>query len=179
MQNTSFASDYPYLYRGFVVENKDPKKLGRCKIQIPSIHGGDAIPPNYLPWARGVSNIVIGETKGSSSIPDIGDIVWVLFEGGDDDYPVYLGGMQGTKDTPIKLEEVVLYQEKGNKIVYNRESHVFTIAIGDNIISVGDSIHISGGPINIDSSVSISGTVNISGSLFVNGELIVPCRCTD
>lgn len=179
MQNTSFSDKFPYVYRGFVVENKDPKNLGRCKIQIPSIHGGETIPPNYLPWARGVSNIVIGENKGSSYIPDIGDVVWVLFEGGEDDYPIYIGGMQGTKDIPINMNEVVLYQEDSNRIVYNREHNFFVISIGGNIITVGNGINIVGNTVNIEGPVDITGTVNISGALYVNGELIVPCRCTD
>lgn len=167
MQNVSFSKNFPYLYRGIVRDNIDPKNLGRCKIQIPSIHGGTELPSNYLPWARGVSNVVIGNNKGSSSIPDVGDIVWVLFEGGDEDYPVYLGGMQGVNDIPLKSTEVVLYQEGADRIYYDRESKIFTILSQGNLVSVGSHISILGNSVIINAN-----SINLTGAVYINGRYL-------
>ena len=156
--------EFPYLYRGVVLENKDPKNLGRCKVRVPSIHGGE-VPPEYLPWARGISNITIGPKKGSASVPDIGDIVWILFESGDKDSPVYIGGTHSLKDIPIDLNKVVLYQEEEDSIYYLREERLFDIKIGDVHILVSPNL------VNIKGETLIEGDVTIRGKLHVTGTI--------
>lgn len=76
------------ILRGSVVDNRDPKNLGRIKVRVPSIHVG--IDSEDLPWCMpncfSASNGV-----GSFIIPEVGSTVWTAFEDGDVFKPVWLG----------------------------------------------------------------------------------------
>lgn len=136
MHNTSMMNDFPYLYRGVVLENNDPKHLGRCKVKVPSVHGSRVPSSKLLPWARCLSSSPVSKNRSSAIIPDIGDIVWIFFEGGDLDSPVYIGGTYGTPDIPINLDEVVIYQEDNHRIVYDRVEKSYTVSIGDTSLRI-------------------------------------------
>lgn len=84
------------IYRGIVEDIEDPIKLGRCKIRVPAVHGPlspSAIP--LLPWARYVGGLTTGYNKGQFVTPEVGDVVWVFFEGGEKIYPCYIGSTYG------------------------------------------------------------------------------------
>lgn len=89
------AEEFPKLYRGIVEDNKDPKKLGRCRVRVPSIHGSLDFKTDLLPWARPITQTPVSHGRGSVILPDKGDVVWVMFESGDKEYPVYFGGTYG------------------------------------------------------------------------------------
>jgi uncharacterized protein involved in type VI secretion and phage assembly len=72
-------------YRGTVTINKDPLNLGRVKIEIPGVYGdGKQV------WAN-VCSPSAGTNRGVFFTPEVNDEVWVLFEGGDPDFPVVMG----------------------------------------------------------------------------------------
>ena len=87
------------IYRAFVVDNMDPLKLARVRVRVPMLHGvSDG--PNYLndtqvPWATPITPAGSGYDHGSCMVPDVGDLVFVMFEDGDRNYPLYLGGCYG------------------------------------------------------------------------------------
>lgn len=95
--------DYNSLYRAFVISNEDPKGLGRVQIRIPSLHGinnmsgKDYIQDRYLPFAWPGVFSGAGNQMGSIIIPEVGSIVWVMFEYGDNHEPVYFGGLLTNK----------------------------------------------------------------------------------
>jgi len=67
------------LHRGVVVDTGDPRELGRLLVRIPSVLGEEprwALPA--LPASAG-------------GAPVVGDSVWVLFEAGSAESPVWLG----------------------------------------------------------------------------------------
>lgn len=80
---------YYGLYRGTVVNNVDPMMLGRLMITVPDV--GSAIPST---WAMPCVPMA-GKQMGTFLIPQIGSGVWVQYEGGDPDYPVWTGGWWG------------------------------------------------------------------------------------
>lgn len=77
------------IYRGTVVENVDPMQLGRVSVIVPDV--GSVTPST---WAMPCVPIA-GKQMGTFMVPQIGAGVWVQFEGGDADYPVWTGGWWG------------------------------------------------------------------------------------
>lgn len=77
-------------YRGTVVNNIDPKQMGRIIAVVPDVS-------NVLPttWAMPCVPIT-GRLMGTFVIPQIGAGVWIEFEQGDPDYPIWVGGYWGT-----------------------------------------------------------------------------------
>ena len=96
-------------YRAIILDNLDPKMLGRVILQVPEIFGVDlktdwAFPKNgYLsaknssgivpvkPPDQPVLNKVRDGDKGDFMVPDIGDGVWAEFEAGDPCRPLWSG----------------------------------------------------------------------------------------
>jgi uncharacterized protein involved in type VI secretion and phage assembly len=80
-------SDKKYFgkYRGMVINNVDPMQMGRLMVQVPDISG--LIPST---WAMPCF-AVTGKQMGTWWLPQIGAGVWVEFEQGDPDYPIWSG----------------------------------------------------------------------------------------
>lgn len=77
------------FFRGKVVDNQDPEKLGRIKVEIFGIF--DNINSSILPWAVPAFPLFVGSGSnfGSFSIPEKDSNVWCFFENGDFNQPVY------------------------------------------------------------------------------------------
>lgn len=72
-------------YRGLVVENIDPLQMGRVLLQCPDVLG--AIPSS---WAMPCVPAA-GIQAGIFIVPPIGSQIWVEFEQGNPDYPIWTG----------------------------------------------------------------------------------------
>jgi hypothetical protein len=81
-------------YRGRVETNLDPFGQGRLQVSVPGVLG-DA----RMAWAMPCSPYA-GPGVGFFMIPPVGAQIWVEFEGGDPDYPIWSGGFWGTGETP-------------------------------------------------------------------------------
>jgi uncharacterized protein involved in type VI secretion and phage assembly len=82
-------SDKPRFYgkyRGVVINNVDPMQTNRIMVQVPEVLG-----PAISSWALPCVPFA-GTQTGISYFPPIGAAVWVEFEGGDADYPIWVGG---------------------------------------------------------------------------------------
>jgi hypothetical protein len=93
---TSARKRYYGKFRGLVLDNIDPLMTGRIIAQVPSLLGETestwALP--CLPAA--------GIQAGIFIVPPIGSQVWIEFEQGDPDYPIWTGGFWGTAgDVPV------------------------------------------------------------------------------
>ena len=89
--------DFNGFYRGVVVENNDPKKAGRIKVNVFGVF--DNIPVDNIPWAIMADPFMGGlGDNGSSFIPEIDSHVFVFFENGDHEEPVYFAGAPAIKD---------------------------------------------------------------------------------
>ena len=77
-------------YRGKVINNIDPMQMGRLMVQVPDVS-------NVLPstWAMPCAPFA-GTQSGSVSVPPIGASVWVEFEQGNSDYPIWSGCFWGS-----------------------------------------------------------------------------------
>lgn len=77
-------------YRGVVMNNVDPMQMGRLMVQVPDVAG---LAPSS--WAMPCVPIA-GIQNGMVALPIIGSGVWVEFEQGDPDYPIWTGCFWGT-----------------------------------------------------------------------------------
>jgi hypothetical protein len=80
---------YYGIYRGTVVNNVDPMQIGRIMAIIPDV---SSIIPST--WAM-PSVPLAGKQMGTYVVPQIGAGVWIQFEAGDPDRPVWTGGWWG------------------------------------------------------------------------------------
>jgi uncharacterized protein involved in type VI secretion and phage assembly len=76
-------------YRGTVINNIDPMQIGRIQVIVPDV--SNVIPTS---WAMPCLPIA-GKQMGSYMVPQIGSGVWVEFEQGDPDYPIWTGCFWG------------------------------------------------------------------------------------
>lgn len=81
-------------YRGKVENNIDPMQQGRVQVSVPAVLGD-----GRLSWAM-PSVPYAGSQVGFFAIPPVGANVWVEFEGGDTDFPIWTGCFWGTGEVP-------------------------------------------------------------------------------
>lgn len=77
-------------YRGVVLNNIDPMQQGRLQVQVPDVAG--LIPAS---WAMPCMPIA-GLQNGMVAPPLIGSGVWVEFEQGNPDHPIWVGCFWGS-----------------------------------------------------------------------------------
>lgn len=77
------------LYRATVLNNVDPLLIGRIQVIAPDV--SNLIPTS---WAMPCVPIA-GKLMGTFVVPQVGAGVWVQFEQGDPDFPVWTGGFWG------------------------------------------------------------------------------------
>src|SRR5271170_7339231 len=83
-------------YRGLVVENVDPLQVGRIQAQVPDVLG-----ETTSSWALPCVPAA-GIQAGCFIVPPIGSQVWIEFEQGDPDFPIWTGGFWGlAADVPV------------------------------------------------------------------------------
>lgn len=76
-------------YRGTVINNIDPMNMGRLMVQVPDVSG---LTPSS--WAMPCFPFT-GKQMGFWALPQIGTGVWVEFEQGDPNYPIWTGCWYG------------------------------------------------------------------------------------
>jgi uncharacterized protein involved in type VI secretion and phage assembly len=74
-------------HRGFVVDNQDPAKLGRLKLRVPGVLGPDVV----TGWALPCTPYGGAADQGFLFIPEVDAGVWVEFEEGDLEFPIWVG----------------------------------------------------------------------------------------
>ncbi|HEY4640014.1 MAG TPA: phage baseplate assembly protein V [Thermoanaerobaculia bacterium] len=145
-------------YRGTVSDIQDPLMIGRVRAKVPDVMGdqesGWAMP--CLPFA--------GSGMGFYALPKVGAGVWMEFEHGDPDYPIWSGCWIGSlADAPSDLlappyKKVILKTEGGHSITLDDTPGVGGITLetsgGQKIVMNATSIEITNGQ---------GGTIKMSG----------------
>jgi uncharacterized protein involved in type VI secretion and phage assembly len=75
------------IYRGTVVDNDDPERMGRIRVRVPSVLGEETVSG----WAAACTPYGGAAGRGWLSIPEIDSGVWVQFEEGDLELPIWVG----------------------------------------------------------------------------------------
>ena len=73
------ADTYYGVYRGKVLARNDPMNMGRLQVFVPSILSGST-------WAEACQPY-----GATSNLPPVGTTIWVMFEEGDPNYPIWIG----------------------------------------------------------------------------------------
>ena len=74
-------------YRAIVVDNQDPSRLGRLKLKVPSVLGPDLV----TGWATPCVPYGGAADQGFLFVPEREAGVWVEFEEGDLEFPIWVG----------------------------------------------------------------------------------------
>lgn len=82
-------------YRGKVTGNTDPRQLARLQVTCPAVLG-----EGRSSWAL-PSAPYAGDGVGFFALPPVGANVWVEFEAGDPDYPIWSGCFWDTGQVPV------------------------------------------------------------------------------
>jgi uncharacterized protein involved in type VI secretion and phage assembly len=153
-------------FRGVVTDNRDPLMLGRVRARVQDVLGdndsGWALPS--LPYA--------GNGVGLFLIPPVDASVWIEFEHGDPDYPIWTGCFWSQGElpaTPAVAEMKVLKTDAGTitindlpgvggitietnagmKIVINMQGIEINDGIGGKIKLVGPQVSINDGALEV------------------------------
>jgi hypothetical protein len=118
-------------YRGVVTDNNDPSRRGRIRAMVPDVLGqlpsGWAMP--CVPYA--------GDGVGFHAIPEPDTGVWVEFEGGDPDYPIWSGTFWADGELPTDGQGAEASPEL--KIMRSREGLMVTMDDDRQVIRLCDS----------------------------------------
>ena len=87
-------------YRGTVVNNIDPMQIGRIQAMVPDVSG--LLPTS---WATPCLPVT-GVQNGTFTVPPIGAGVWIEFEQGNPDRPIWVGGFYSPADVPAMARAV-------------------------------------------------------------------------
>ena len=186
-KDNGFGRKFYGKYRAIVSNNKDTDdKMGRIKVKCPAVLGEDE-----SNWCNPCTPYA-GDKVGHYFIPNVGDSVWVEFEGGNPDLPIWVGNWWGEKKTNdevykkvgshhlIKTKTATVYWNDEDsqlscyveevKIVLDGKKHTALIQAKGNIDVKSDAIiNITAkGNINIKSDANInmtaSANINAKGS---------------
>ena len=108
-------------YRGTVANNVDPENRGRIQVLVPDVSN-----VMLSSWAMPCLPIA-GLQTGVFAVPPIGAGVWIEFEHGDPDYPIWTGCFYGTaaevpllaRQAPPPMSSFTLQTVQGNGININ------------------------------------------------------------
>jgi hypothetical protein len=141
-------------YRGLVTINVDPLNLGRLKAMVPEVLG--EVPSSWaLPSAP-----YAGTGSGFFAIPPVGAGVWIEFEAGDVNRPIWSGAWWATGEPPMDEKAVppqpttkILRSDFGLLIALDDLAQTITLsdALGANLVT----IKVLQGTIQIQSAVRV------------------------
>lgn len=156
-QNPDTEARYYGKYRGTVINNIDPEQRGRIMAMVPDVLG---MTPSS--WALPCVPMA-GKQQGVFMVPQLGSGVWIEFEQGNPDYPIWVGGFWGVAAEVPALALAPPPIPPGQNIVMQTS--------GQNMLLLSDSAPtpVSGG-IVLKSTTGAMFVVNDSGIYISNGK---------
>jgi uncharacterized protein involved in type VI secretion and phage assembly len=134
-------------YRGTVANNIDPMQIGRVQVIVPDV--SDLVPSG---WAMPCFPIA-GKQVGAYLLPAIGSAVWVEYERGDPDFPIWTGCFYASVAEVPSLAlidnpssgDIVVKSSSGATIVVNDTGIYIENGKGASLVLTGPSVDINNG----------------------------------
>jgi uncharacterized protein involved in type VI secretion and phage assembly len=95
-----FKQRYYGVYSATVMDINDPEYLGRVLMSLPFLGSGG----QRGVWAR-LATLMAGKERGTWFLPEVGDEVLVVFEGGDARTPYVVGSLWNAENPPPEKME--------------------------------------------------------------------------
>lgn len=155
-------SDRNAVYRGFVVEGRDPKEHGRVQVSLPDF--------DEQVWAARAT-LDAGDRRGTWFVPATGDEVLVAFESGDADRPVVIGSLWSSgqpppesnpKRTLVRTRRTTAVLDDGSGDIEVRDLHgnVVTLSAGGVTIKSASRVKVTASMIEIE-----AGTLRVNAAV--------------
>lgn len=158
------------VYKGKIVDVQDPKKMKRATVRVPAISSGN------MEWA------LPSQSQQEFVMPNVGDAVWIMFQGGDIKLPVWFPGWnyEGQIDEFVQLNYPTNNPEQptGARIIKHGKHLIF---IGNNkgveFVQIGDE--------NLRNSVKVVGSeedpkiiIETKGNISIDAEGAIEQTCS-
>lgn len=135
-------------HRGTVVDNADPERLGRLKVLVPDVLGPEVV----TGWALPCVPYGGAADEGFLFIPDVGAGVWVEFENGDTEFPIWVGTFWSKPggesevpkpNDPDGTEQGAVQDPPTRKIIKTKAGHTlqFEDADGSEMVTLVEAEH--------------------------------------
>jgi uncharacterized protein involved in type VI secretion and phage assembly len=150
-------------YRGFVVDNADPQKLGRLQVTVPSVLAGTT-----SDWALPVLSFAGAADIGQLALPEIGAAVWVEFEEGDLSRPLWVGAFWPPPTQPAGGSQPTL----GDPAVRGLHTSAGHVLVFDDT-SGSEAFHLehpAGATVTIDANGTITLTDGSGGQIALDAD---------
>lgn len=168
-ENKQEESRYYGKYRALVTNNQDPKKQLRVKCNIPSLLGG-----YESGWAMPCVPL-LGNTEGLFKLPQVGDGLWIEFESGDLNYPIYVGGWSNPSKVPVDTyahaDKIMQIQTRGgHKVQIDDVNDMIVIETSTKGRSSGTRVEIDNeSNVRVIGSLTVTGNVRVQGNTRIDG----------
>lgn len=120
------SNKYFGKYRAVVTDVNDPERRGRIRVQCPAV-----LQEAKSPWCE-VCSPVAYDGGGDFCLPKIGETVWVEFEEGSPNKPIWVGGWWSINNTPVHE-----YSSATNIRVIEFDGSRIELKQGEIVISAG------------------------------------------
>jgi hypothetical protein len=154
-------------YRGLVTDNNDPLKQGRIQVRVPSVLG------DKLLWALPCTPYA-GPDIGFFALPPVGANVWVEFESGELNHPIWAGGFWDPNELPSEAAPGTVFLRTPGAVIRIEDSGTVEIETtgGAKITLTGTEITLEAPTIKQSAN---GGATQLSASGFdaMNGALTV------
>lgn len=149
-------NEYFGKYRAKVVDIRDPEQRGRIRVMCPKVLGNAK-----SAWCEPCIPIAY-DLGGDFALPKVGEFVWVEFEAGNPNKPIYTGGLWSTAKSPSAT-----YNEKERLITWgkcklemNEDTDTLRISVGSNVIIINQNsirmisptVAVNGKPVAVEDS---------------------------
>lgn len=177
-------------YKGKVVDNNDPLKLGRVRVRVFEMYGNPAIEQYItdedLPWINQRPASFLGDTS-FFAVPEIGTELTIDYPTSDPHFGYYKGGINSlvnrntffdvdypnsygfidSRNNYVRINKtqdtIQIGHSSGTTIVINADG---SITINSNIINItAPSVNITAATMGLTGNLSVGGTIDAGGNI--------------